>query len=132
MGLPQRQRRARGLGQRTALVCDKKFLSKLLDTLGRDLVLLTKLQFYRKRDRYDKAQGSGGEFAHSFLIATIDHALNVRFATPTAAHFAAIRRLRRANRHEFQKRLKTLTRLAGSNRGKSVSAKKRVERKRKR
>jgi hypothetical protein len=95
----------------TSLECNRSFLSQMLKTLDRHMVLLIRLQYYRRTERWEKEEAVGEKFAHSHVVAIIDNALRVRLVTPTPDIVAAVEALPPESRRDFEKRLEAIERV---------------------
>jgi hypothetical protein len=95
----------------SALLCDRSFLSELLAAMGRELLLLVKLQHYRERSRYDAAdEGAGDKFSHSYSLLLVDRTVRARRVIPTPDDLAIISGLDKYSRYDFHKRFRALDR----------------------
>ena len=82
-----------------------------LKTLDRHMVLLIRLQYFRRTERWEKEEAVGEKFAHSHVVAIIDNALRVRLVTPAPDIVAAVEALPPESRRDFEKRLEAIERV---------------------
>ncbi len=98
----------------TALICERRFLRTLLKGLKRSLILVVRLQHYRKTDRYSDELLSGDPFRYSHLVCLIDENLRHTIVDPNAAQIAAIAALPKETRYKFEARLSAIRTLGGA------------------
>jgi hypothetical protein len=98
----------------SALQGEPSFLSELLTTLDRDLIVLVKLEHYRERSPYEATDyGVGDGFSHAHLVLVIDRNLRVTRVVPTQGDFQAVEGLGEQARCEFRDRLRAINRSLG-------------------
>ncbi|EFL53145.1 AAA ATPase [Solidesulfovibrio fructosivorans JJ]] len=94
-----------------ALYCDRRFLSKLLTQLDKNLIILIKLRVYHEPNRHDKDSSQKSEFIHSFMAAVLDKHLNVQIIEPTTKQLKAVSKLNQYDIYKFSKRFLTIAML---------------------
>jgi hypothetical protein len=92
----------------SALLCQRGFLSKLLTTLDRDLLLLVKLQHYRERTRYATDDDSEDRFSHAYSVLSVNRHLQVTHVVPTSKDFRIVEGLGEHMRYDFCNRFRAL------------------------
>jgi hypothetical protein len=83
----------------------------MLTPLDRHMLLLIRLQYYRRTERREKEEAVGENFLHSFVVATIDDALRVRLVTPTPDVAAAIETMPPDSTRDFEKCFEAIERI---------------------
>jgi hypothetical protein len=90
------------------LNCNREFLSFVLREMDRSLLLLIKLEHYIEKQRYGDDGVTGGNFVHSWLVATVDQSLQVTLVEPSDADRDAVMRLDERSRYSLRDRLRAL------------------------
>jgi hypothetical protein len=108
--------RTEGEGERetsdsgSALQCKRVFLSELLSTLDRHLIVLVKLQHYRERQRYAATEFDQDDpFTYAYSVLLIGSDLRVEHIVPTEHEFHVVEALDQHRRYEFASRLRALS-----------------------